>query len=121
MAKARKTTKASAKAKAAKPIDEPTADDVKVLLTDALINVRDLSGRYIDLTGGKTPVTNAPLSDFSQYEPNKTLIPELYSARNSLAVKQAKTSLRAAVMEISFLEGVDAFVKEIAAAAGISL
>lgn len=101
--------------------DELTVDDLKVLLTDTLIQARDLVGRIADAGGVPPDSAPSPLADFSEFEKDPSKIPDLHTAEGSETVKKARLAIRAAGREIGFLGWVEATVQELAAGMGLTL
>jgi len=98
------------------PDDEDlTPDDIRVLLTDALITVRDLAGRL-----PAPALAPKDLTDFSEHAPPPP-VGEMHSARDSETVAAAMTSIRASAVEVGFAETIIRVVDEIAAIAGVTL
>ena len=109
-------TEANSDNPTAPELDEAlTEADIRVLLTDHLIEVR----RLVALL---TPPAAAPHdpADFSNVAtPPPT--GAMHTAGDSEVVARARTSLRAASAEVGFAEGVLMFVDELAALAAVAL
>ena len=95
--------------------EDLTPDDIRLLLSDALMTVRDLAGRL----PAPAPAASG-LADFSEHAPPPPM-GAMHSARDSETVAAAMTSIRASAVEVGFAETIIRVVDEIAAIASVTL